>query len=244
MKLKPLAAFCRRMGVGLRSGVDILRLLDMETRIGTQQHREVFARMQTSIRGGATLARAMLAEKKYFPPLLIQMVNASEIGGRMDSMFTYMADYYDQLLQTRSFFISRISMPLFQLGFAILVIGGVILFQAFMSPSGTPSFNASGTGLSGLSGFVTYCVLVTTVLGTLSLFIFGIWKNWFNCHRILMPVVQRIPQLGTALTTLGLARLSMTLSMLLNAGVDARRSIRQAFLATGTTTLWRYAASG
>jgi type II secretory pathway component PulF len=48
-----------------------------------------------------------------------------------------------------------------------------------------------------------------------------------------MPIVQRIPSLGTALTTLGLSRLSMTLSMLLNAGVEARRSIKQAFLATG-----------
>ncbi len=52
-----------------------------------------------------------------------------------------------------------------------------------------------------------------------------------------MPIVQRIPQLGTALTTLGLARLSMTLSMLLNAGVDARRSIKQAFWQQAITTL-------
>lgn len=39
--------------------------------------------------------------------------------------------------------------------------------------------------------------------------------------------------LGTALVTLGLSRLSITLSMLLNAGVDAKRSLKQAFLSTG-----------
>ncbi len=132
MKLKPLAAFCRRMGVGLRSGVDILRLLDMETRVGTQQHREVFARMQTSI-AVETLCLSHACREEILSAAADSDGECVGIGGRMDSMFTYMADYYDQLLQTRSFFLNRISMPLFQLGFAILVIGGVILFQSFMS---------------------------------------------------------------------------------------------------------------
>ncbi len=232
MNLKTVAAFCRRMGVGLRAGIDILRLLDMETKLGTKQHRETLAKVHDSIREGNTFARALLSQKKYFPPLLIQMTNAAEIGGRLDSMFTYMADYYDDLLQTRTYFLSRISWPLIQLGLGILVIGGVILLQGIIS-GGSPKFNASGTSLSGISGFFTYCLIVSTVGGVLGILIFGIWKNWFNCHRILMPIVQRIPQLGTALTTLGLARLSMTLSMLLNAGVDAKRSLKQAFLSTG-----------
>ena len=233
MKLKALAAFCRRMGTGLRSGVDILRLLEMETRMGTKQHRETLEKVSASIRQGNTFARAMLAEKKYFPPLLIQMVNASEIGGRMDSMFTYMADYYEQLVQTRTYFLSRIAWPLIQLALAVGIIGAVILLQSILSPGGKPTFNASGTGLSGVSGFFIYCIIVSVVFGTITIFVYGVWKNWFNCHRMLMPLVQRIPQLGTALTTLGLARLSITLSMLLNAGVDARRSLKQAFLATG-----------
>ncbi len=233
MKLKSIAAFCRRMETGLRSGVDILRLLDMESRMGTKQHQQTLTKVHASIRQGNTFARAMLAEKKYFPPLLIQMVNAAEIGGRLDSMFAYMADYYEQLLQTRTYFISRITWPLIQLAMAVGIIGLVILLQSILSPSGTPTFNASGTGLSGMSGFVTYCIFVTVVFSAVCLFVYAIWKNWFNCHRVLMPIVQRIPQLGTALTTLGIARLSMTLSILLNAGVDARKCLKQAFLATG-----------
>jgi type II secretory pathway component PulF len=220
------------MGIGLRSGIDILRLLESETRLGPKPHQETIVRVVTSIRDGNSLARAMLAEKRHFPPLLIQLVNAAEIGGRLDSMFTYMADYYDQLIQTRNFFLSRISWPLIQLGMAVMVIGAVILIQGILSPSG-PAYDASGVGLSGVRGFMIYCGFVSAIGGSISLFVYGIWKNWFNCHRVLMPIVQRIPQLGTALTTLGLSRLSMTLSMLLNAGVEAKRSTKQAFLATG-----------
>lgn len=234
MKLKPLGNFCRRMGVGLKAGVDILRILDAETRTGDSAHRQAMQRVVERIRDGQTLASAMLDEKPYFPPLLVQLVHASELGGRLDQMFFYMAEYYEDLHKTRSFFISRISWPLFQLALAIAIIGLVILIQGLLSSSPTgPAYDASGLGLSGLNGFAVYCTVVGSIAVALGTVAHGVWKNWFNCHRILMPILQRIPSLGTALTTLGLSRLSMTLSMLLNAGVEAKRSTKQAFLSTG-----------
>ena len=231
MNLKTCANFCRRMGIGLKAGVDILRLLETETKAGDNQHRQNMVRIKESIREGTTLAKAMLNERKYFPPLLIQMVHASELGGRMESMFAYMADYYDDLKQTRSFFIGKISWPLFQLFLAIGVIGLVILLQGILSPNS--DYDASGVGLRGMGGFVTYCLVVGSVLFCVAIFAYGTWKNWFQCHRFLVPLVQRIPVLGTAFITLGLSRFSMTLSMLLNAGVEAKRSTKQAFMATG-----------
>lgn len=234
MKLKATANFCRRMGVGLQAGVDILRVLDTETRTGDPRHREIMHRMVDDIRGGSSLAKAMFNQKSYFPPLLIQMVHASELAGRLDSTFLYMSSYYDDLLQTRSFFLQRISWSLIQLGLAVVVIGAVILIQGLLSssPSG-PAYDASGLGLSGVNGFMIYCLTVLSIGAVTGTIIFGIWKNWFNCHRSLMPIVQRIPSLGTALVTLGLSRFCMTLSMLLNAGVEAQRSLKQAFMATG-----------
>ncbi len=111
MKLRTVANFCRRMGVGLRAGVDILRVLETEARTGDQRHRAAMRAVVDDIRGGCSLSKAMFNVKNYFPPLLIQMIHASELGGRVESTFTYMADYYDDLLKTRSFFIDRITMP-------------------------------------------------------------------------------------------------------------------------------------
>lgn len=231
MKLSALAAFCRRMGIGLRAGVDILRLLENETKAGNSQHREVMPRVIGHIKDGNSLAKSMLIEKKHFPPLLIQLTNASEIGGRLDSMFAYMADYYDSLKKTRAYFLSRVSWPMIQLCMAVAVIGLVILLQGLLSPKST--YDASGLGLRGMSGFILYCEVVFAVSFSIALVTYGIWKNWFGCHRFLVPLVQRIPVLGTAFVTLGLSRLSITLSLLLNAGVDAKRSAKQAFLSTG-----------
>lgn len=231
MKLKELAEFCRRMGVGLRAGVDILRVIQTEQRVGGTAHQQAMANVHQQIRQGDTLADAMKAQGKYFPQLLIQMVHASELAGRTDSIFTHMAGYYEQLKQTRSSFLQKISWPLIQLAMAVGIIGVVILIQGLISPNTT--YDASGIGLTGIGGFVAYCLIVTCVFSAIGVVIFGIWKNWFQCHAKLTPIVQRIPQLGTALITLSLSRLSMTLSMLLNAGVDAKHAVKQAFLSTG-----------
>ena len=234
MKLKAVAGFCRRMGVGLQAGVDIMRVLEIETRTGDERHRQVMKKVSEDIRGGYSLSKAMFNAQKHFPPLLIQMIHAGELGGRTDSTFLYMASYYDDLLQTRSFFLQKITLPVVQLVLAIGIIGATILIQGFLarSPSG-PTYDASGLGLSGVQGFLVYMGVVGSVFFFSTIFVYGVWKNWFNCHRVLMPLVQRIPSIGTVLVTLGLARLSMTLSMLLNAGVEARRSTKQAFLSTG-----------
>ena len=231
MKLSTRANFCRRMGIGLRSGVDILRLLESETKSGDSRHRQTMSRVIDRIRGGYGLAEAMEEEKKYFPRLLTQMVGASEIGGRTDHLFHYMADYYDQLKKTRAIFIGQISWPLIQLCLAIMIIGLFILLLGLLPID--PSFDASGLGLRGVHGFLIYCGVVFGTLFAFGLLGYGLWKNWFNCHRVLVPLLQRIPVLGSAFVTLGLSRLSMTLSMLLNAGVDAKRAVRQSFMATG-----------
>lgn len=232
MKLRSLANFCRRMGVGLRAGVDIMRVLETEARTGDQRHRAAMRKVVDEVRDGCTLSKAMY-KVNHFPPLLIQMIHASELGGRVESTFAYMADYYDDLLATRNFFVDRIRMPLIQLTLGVIIIGLAILVQGLLAPGGEVAYDATGLGLSGVNGFLLYCAVVGGVALTLGIISFGIWKNWFSCHRFLMPIVQRIPTLGTALSTLGLSRLSMTLSMLLNAGVEAKRSTKQAFLATG-----------
>lgn len=231
MNLKELVEFCRRMSVGLRAGVDILKILQNEQRTGSKQHRLAMEAVDRSVRGGNSLSDAMKAQGKHFPDLLVQMIHASEVAGRTDAVFAYMSQYYEQLRKTRGDFIQRITWPVIQLILAVVIIGLVILLQGVLSPNST--YDASGLNLRGFGGFLLYCAAVLIVSASLGTVIFAIWKNWFGLHRWLTPVVQRIPQLGTAIETLGLSRLSVTLSMLLNAGVDANHAVKQAFRSTG-----------
>jgi type II secretory pathway component PulF len=208
-----------------------LRLLENEQKSGDAAHRQAIQSLWERVRRGESLAGAMKQQGAYFPNLLVQMVHAGESSGRLERVFQYMSEYYQQLKLARSGFLQRISWPLIQLGLALGIIAVVILLQGILSPNS--QYDASSIGLRGVRGLVVYCLVLTAFFGSLGLLLYGLWKNWFHSHKVLMPILQRVPQVGTALTTLGVARLSMTLSMLLNAGSDAKQAVRQAFLATG-----------
>ena len=235
ISLKALEAFCRRMSMGLKSGVDLLRMLGIEAKTGSARHRDVAQHMIEALRNGHTLSESMALQGHYFPRLLVKMVDAGEHAGGMDRIFREMADYYQDLKQTRTAFISQITFPLIQLGLAFLIVCLLILVNGFFG-SGSPQdkpFDLTGIGLRGVSGVLIFASITGIISSVFGLVAFGVWKNWFGCHQTLVPLVRNVPIIGTVLTTTALSRLSMTLSMMLGAGVDAKRSVRDALLSTG-----------
>ncbi len=235
ISLKALEAFCRRMSMGLKSGVDLLRMLGIEAKTGSARHRAVSQNMIEALRDGNTLAESMALQGYYFPVLLIKMVDAGEHAGGMDRIFREMADYYQDLKQTRTAFIAQITFPVIQLALAFAIVCVLILINGFLKAGSAQDkpLDLTGIGLRGVSGVLIFVFVSGIFASTLAVIAFGIWKNWFGCHKTLVPLVRNVPVIGTVLTTTALSRLSMTLSMMLGAGVDAKRSVRDALLSTG-----------
>jgi type IV pilus assembly protein PilC len=235
ISLKTLEGFSRRMATGTRSGVDLLRLLDMETRVGNARHRNVAAHMIELVRSGHGLADAMKEQGDYFPVLFMKMIDASEHAGSIERGFREMADYYHELKQTKSAFLSQITLPVIQLIVAIGICCILILVNGFFGSGSSQDapFDLTGIGLRGGTGVVLFLMVIGIVFGCIGVVAFAIWKNWFGCHKTLVPLVRNVPVIGTVLTTTAMSRLSMTLSMMLGAGVDAKRSVRDAILSTG-----------
>ena len=112
----------------------------------------------------------------------------------------------------------------------------MIFLNGFLFKAGAPGeepFDLTGVGLRGVPGVLIFLSIVLGIGAVVGTTAFGIWKNWFNCHNILVPLVRNIPVIGPVFTQTAMARLSMTMSMMLGAGVDAKRSVREALLSTG-----------
>ncbi|MFN7877227.1 MAG: type II secretion system F family protein [Pirellula sp.] len=235
ISLNQLESFCSRMATGLRSGVDVLRLLESESKHGSSRHRQVIDHMILSVRQGESLSGAMTLQGSYFPVLLTRMLKAGEHSGRVEHCFQEMADHYRNLKRARSTFMGQVAFPLISLGIGLGVITLVIFINGFLksgSPN-EPAFDITGIGLRGGTGVLIFWSVIALIGGTIGVIAFGIWKNWFGCHHKLVPLVRNVPVIGPVFTTSALSRLSMTLSMMLGAGVDARRSAREALMATG-----------
>jgi len=192
--------------------------------------------IHTSLRAGETLTSSFRQAGNYFPPLLVQLISAGETSGGLDRIFAHLAQHYKDLRLAKRQFLGQIAWPLIQLGLAIGLICLVIFFVKPIPEEPwlqAEHYDSLGLGLSGFSGiliFLSWIALIAIIGGGL---VWAIWKNFFNCHKVLIPLILPIPILGGVFSNSAMARMSMTLSMLLNSGVDAIRSVREAFLSTG-----------
>jgi type II secretory pathway component PulF len=234
ISLKAAEQFCGRFATALKAGIDPLKLLDSESRMVSRRHQEAAAAVRARLVAGDTLAEAMKYRSDYFPKLLTQMVEAGEHAGGLDRTFAYMSKYYRDLRETRGSFIKQITWPLIQLGIAVLVVSLLIwLIGAVFTDVSNRDLDPLGLGLKGTSGvlkFWMYLALFAACVGTV---VMAVWRNWFGLHKVLMPIAVKIPVIGSVLTNLALSRLTTVLSILLNAGVDAVRSVQMAFSSTG-----------
>jgi type II secretory pathway component PulF len=233
--LKEVQNFCNRTATGLRAGVDILRILDTEAKVGSQRYKDACHDTSLRIRNGHSLSEAMRLQGDFFPPLLLKMIEAGEHSGQVDRTLQFMSEYYLDLKKTRQDFISQITMPVIQLLAAIAIICLLIFINGFFkSGSATDKpFDLTGVGLRGGTGVLIFLSIILGIGAVLGTIAFGIWRNWFNCHNILVPLIRNVPVIGPVFTQTAMARLSMTLSMMLGAGVDAKRSVRDGLLSTG-----------
>jgi len=233
--LKEVQNFCNRTATGLRAGVDILRILDTEAKVGSQRYKDACRDTSLRIRNGHSLSEAMRLQGDFFPPLLLKMIDAGEHSGQVDRTLQFMSEYYLDLKKTRQDFISQITMPVIQLLAAIAIICLLIFINGFFkSGSATEKpFDLTGVGLRGGTGVLIFLSIILGIGAVLGTIAFGIWRNWFNCHNILVPLIRNVPVIGPVFTQTAMARLSMTLSMMLGAGVDAKRSVRDGLLSTG-----------
>ena len=215
---------CQRIGTALRAGVDIVPTLDRETRHGSPTYRRHASEIATRVRGGASLAEAMRQCDPFFPPLTCELVDVGEQTGNLESVLLRLGEHYQHLLRLRRAFLTGILWPAIQLVGAIVIIGLLILLFGVLGTSATVF------GLSGVSGLRTYLLFVFGCAAVLFVLIRGLLRGWFGPGPT--AVLMRLPVIGSTLQTMALARLAWTLSLALNAGIDARRAMRMALAST------------
>lgn len=225
LSIRKSASFCHQLGVSLNAGVDVLQVLQRETEHGNRTFRRHLAEVAENVGHGGTLSEAMGACGTYFPPLMRELVSVGEETGRLESVLFRLAEHYQQLLKLRRTFFLGMFWPCLELTAAVLIIGGLITLPPMLFGVSIPVF-----GLSGARGAAIYFGIVAAVLVGGTVIGYGLSRGWFGTlpGRLLV----HIPGVGKALKTMALARHAWTLSLALDAGVDAGRAMRLALQST------------
>jgi type II secretory pathway component PulF len=221
---RSLIQLCHRVGTAVRSGVDARRVWETEERHASGSMKDALAGVRQQITSGGTVAEGMQAAHGYFPPMFVQMVAVGEQTGKLDEVLLRLAEHYEHLSNMRKAFWIGIAWPLFELVFAVLVIGLVIFITGMIaSARGGEPMDILGLGLVGMRGAIIWFLLCGLIAGGIALAAHALTRGWFGPQPVL--IAMRIPVLGKCLESLALSRLTWALALALDSGMDARRAI-------------------
>lgn len=121
-----LSRFCRTYAILMRSGVPILKTLDIVGAASGNTFVERACKNITKhISAGGQVSEVVAADP-YFPPMVKHMSRAGEQTGNVDGMLVKVADFYDAEVETLVAALTSLMEPLL-ITFLGVVIGGIVM---------------------------------------------------------------------------------------------------------------------
>src|SRR6267154_266497 len=222
---KELAIFTRQFSVMIDAGLPLVQCLEI---LASQQENKFFQKVLTGTRaqveGGATLSAAMRTSPKVFDPLYVNMVEAGETGGILDTILQRLSSYIEKNVKLQRAVKSALVYPVAVLSVAAAVI---ILLLWKVVPIFSTLFLGLGVDLPlptriviALSNFVGsifgFLILVAFAAGVVGL------KVWYGTpvgRMAIDRILLKLPLLGLLLRKIAVARFTRTLGTLISSGV-------------------------
>ncbi len=231
VKLKDLAIFSRQFATMLSSGLPILRCLRILSDQSTNPALQDLLRSITSdVERGDSLSIAM-ARHKEFPPLMVSMIRAGEVGGFLDTTMLEIASSFEADVLLRGKIKAALTYPIAVGVIAVVIVIGMLIFVV-------PVFDSMFAQLGGelpaptqflvnLSNLIKNPIFSVPVVAAV---IFGV--IWYRNHKtdlkvrnIVDPLKFRLPVFGQLFQKIALSRFTRNFSTLLAAGVPVLTSL-------------------
>jgi type IV pilus assembly protein PilC len=121
-----LSRFCRTYATLIRSGVPILRTLEIVSAASNKvQIEDTCEEIAKHVSQGGQVSEVLAADP-FFPPMMKHMVKAGEATGNVDGMMNKIADFYDVECEATVAALTSLIEPLL-IVFLGVVVGGIVM---------------------------------------------------------------------------------------------------------------------
>jgi type IV pilus assembly protein PilC len=222
---KELAIFTRQFSVMIDAGLPLVQCLEI---LASQQENKMFQKVLTgtraSVEGGATLSAAMRQYPKVFDSLYVNMVEAGETGGILDTILQRLSSYIEKNVKLQRAVKSAMVYPVG----VLTVAGGVIILLLWKV---VPIFATLFAGLGVDLPLPTKIVIglsnmIGSIFGLLALVAFGavlfglkVWYGTPQGRYAIDATILRLPVIGLLMRKIAVARFTRTLGTLIASGV-------------------------
>ena len=244
VKLKDLAIFARQFATMINSGLSLLRALTILTE---QTENPEFARVIGVVRGdietGNSLSASMAKHPNVFPPLMVNMCKAGEVGGFLDSVMLQIAANYEAEVKLRGKIKAAMTYPTVVFVMAILAVTGMLIFivpvfaNLFKQLGGT--LPAPTRVLVFMSHYLKMLMPLLIVGGIVGLIVWKKIKHKEQVRNVVDPLKLKVPVFGELFRKVALARFARNLGTMMHSGVPILQSLEIVADTTGNVVLAR-----
>jgi general secretion pathway protein F/type IV pilus assembly protein PilC len=239
-----LAAFYSQLADLLKSGVPLLRALDILARQSTNPALgETVREVRAKVADGTSLADAMAMYPAAFNELAVSMVRAGQEAGFLEDVLKRIADFTEHQEDLKAKVIGALTYPIF-----LAVVGFIVLnvLVVFFVPRFEPIFKKLEE--KGELPFVTELIIGVShllqrqgwwmILAAVGLFY--LFRRWAASEAGRLRVDRwrlRVPGAGPIYLNLALSRFTRILGTMLHNGIPILKALRISKDATGNKVL-------
>ncbi len=246
IKLRDLSIMARQLATMINSGLSLLRALSiLAEQTENKALARILAQVRTDVETGSALSASLAKHQDTFPPLMVNMVRAGEVGGFLDQVLLSIAANFESEVRLRGKIKSAMTYPVVVFVIAILAVIGMLLFIV-------PVFADMFAGLGGeLPPLTQVLVAMSAVLkvGIVPLIVaviaFAVWwgrnKNSPAVRERVDPLKLKAPVFGPLAQKIAISRFTRNFGTMIRAGVPILQALEIVGATSGNVVIERAA---
>jgi len=234
-----IAVFSRQLATMLTAGIPMVQAFDIVAQ-GSEKPamQKLILDVKADIEGGTSLHEALAKHPLYFDDLYVNLVEAGEQAGALESLLDKIATYKEKTEALKKKVKKALFYPAAVLAVAVLV---TIILLVFVIPQFEALYKGFGADLPAFTQFVIHIsqivqhdgVFIAMVLaGAVWTFIY-FKKRSKAMREFLDRLILKVPVIGPILNKAAIARYARTLSTMFAAGVPLVEALESVAGATG-----------
>ena len=234
-----IAIFSRQLATMLAAGIPLVQAFEI---VGTGHDNAAMQKLilavKADVEGGSALAEALAKHPLYFDDLFVNLVEAGEQAGALETLLDKVATYKEKTEAIKKKIKKALTYPA-----AVLVVAFIVttILLIFVIPAFEDLFQGFGADLPGFTRMVINVSQFVRDQGWYLAFIIGaaiFAFFWFKkrsraMRHFIDRMMLKIPVIGPILQKAAIARYARTLSTMFSAGVPLVEALESVAGATG-----------
>ena len=234
-----IAIFARQLSTMLAAGIPLVQAFEI---VGNGNDKPAMQRLildiKMDVEGGTSLHEALAKHPLYFDDLFVNLVEAGEQAGALESLLDKVATYKEKTEALKKKVKKALFYPAAVLAVAVLV---TIILLVFVIPQFEALYKGFGADLPaftqfviGISKFVQHDGIFMAMVVAGVFFTFFYFKKRSRAMRELLDrILLKFPIIGPIMNKAAIARYARTLSTMFSAGVPLVEALQSVSGATG-----------